>query len=751
MTTLSTQRTAHALRHFTLCGALWAVYGPNATPAAALFSGFALSIGITEAQVAFLVSLTALVGLWELFAFYLSRALARNRRLMVGIGIVEITAASLVILAGLVQPQYRFLSVAGLLVLAYAIGHTNSPPFNSWLSNVLPEEIRGRYTGGRMFVVSIATMVYIYLASTWLDWQNKTYFAFAVIFGIGWIAGVLGYLLLLITPYPQAEEEPREAFWHSLFVPLRNRPFVVLCIYMISWTIAGSMAGALFGVYMINRLKLPYGTIAIYTNIALAMMMVGYLVSGNIAQRYGSKPLTQLLIIPGAAVPAMWAFCTAETYMWILPVASFVNGFCLSGLSVAATNLLYKVLPRGEGNAVYFGGWSAAVAAGAAIGPFIGGVLKNRLPETVPLMSMQFSEIQVIFLVAAAAHVFPIILSTLLVEGEAASPRYLLGQFRGNLLYMAFSYGLFAVARKDETRGDALRRLGRAGSPLAVDRLVRGLEHVSPQVRKGAIKGLGEGRFSEAVEPLVHELEDKESDVRAEAAEALGKIGAHGGAALQPAHGHLFTALQDEDARVRQSAAMGLAELGTEDAREALLEALRGEYDRNLFPTLVEAVARGEDLRAVQPALEGLAKLSAPLVRMHVINGICRILGERNHFYRLATVDELAEGRMREKMMARIRRLLTRARRGTRDQRGQLRELGVQVEQALDADRLPEFAEASRRIAQIVEQMPDAPAVAGQAALAIRLYLDQARPEHSERELIVFLITCLTSLGRNLT
>ena len=61
----------------------------------------------------------------------------------------------------------------------YAIGHTNSPPFNSWLSNVLPEETRGRYIGGRMFIVSVTTMVYIYLASTWLDWQNKTYAAFA--------------------------------------------------------------------------------------------------------------------------------------------------------------------------------------------------------------------------------------------------------------------------------------------------------------------------------------------------------------------------------------------------------------------------------------------------------------------------------------------------------------------------------------------------------------------------------------------
>ncbi len=744
LSTLSTQRTAHALRHFTLSGALWSIYGPNATPAAALFSGYALSLGITEAQVAFLVGLSALVGLWELVAFPISRALSRHRRWMVGMGVIEITAASAVVFVPLLAPHVRFAAMAVLLIIAYAIGHTNSPPFNSWLSNVLPEEVRGRYIGGRMFIISVTAMVYIYVASTWLDWQQKTYGAFAVMFVIGWIAGILGYLLLLRTPYPDATTEaPQENFWHSLAVPMRNRPFVLLSVYFACWTAASSMAGALYGVYMINHLKLPYSTIAIFTNITLAMMMVGYLVAGNIAQRYGSKPLAQLLIIPVAAVPLMWAFATPETYLWIVPVACVINGLAVSGLSVSASNLLLKLLPRGEGNSVYFAVWAAAMAAGAAVGPVIGGLLKERLPAVVALGPVDFSVLQVIFLVAAAAHVVPIILSAVLVEGEATSPRYLLAQFRGNLLYMAYSYGLYAVARKNETRGDALRRLGRAGSPLAVDRLVRGLEHVSPEVRRGAVKGLGEGRFEEAVEPLVHELEDRDSDLRVEAAEALGKIPA--------GQDRLFEALHDEDPRVRQSAAMGLSQLPTDEARDALLQELRDEPDRSIFPTLVEAVARGEDLRGVEPALEGLAKLSAPVVRMQVINGICRIIGEKNHFYRLATADDLAEGRMREKMMARIRRLLARVRGIGREERAALRQLGVAVEQALDQDHLEEFAQATLRIADIVEGVEEAPAVARHAALAIRLYLHQERPPNSAHELIVFLIICLTSLSRNIS
>ena len=49
MTVLSSQKTAHALRHFNICGSLWAIYGPNATAAGAIFSGLALIGGLAAA------------------------------------------------------------------------------------------------------------------------------------------------------------------------------------------------------------------------------------------------------------------------------------------------------------------------------------------------------------------------------------------------------------------------------------------------------------------------------------------------------------------------------------------------------------------------------------------------------------------------------------------------------------------------------------------------------------------------------
>src|SRR5690606_7488272 len=155
-------------------------------------------------------------------------------------------------------------------------------------------------------------------------------------------------------------------------------------------------------------------------------------------------------------------------------------------------------------------------------------------------------------------------------------------------------------------------------------RLLEALGHVSHEVRAEAARGIGDGRFAEAVDPLIRTLEDEESDIRPEAAEALGKIG-HG-AGIGP----LLHALSDPDVRVRTAAISAMGYIRTPEASEALLEQLNGPYDVNVFPALADAAARHDDLRAIEPALHGLRRLRLPVVRLQVINAICRLLGERN-------------------------------------------------------------------------------------------------------------------------
>lgn len=740
---LSRQQTAHALRHFVIMGVLWAIYGPNAVVSGPVLSGFALKIGLSQAQIGFLTSFIGLFGLWQLVSSQLTRRVPNKRRMCVALGLVEITAGSLVVSTALVPEGLRFYAMAALLIIAYLLGHTVNPNFNSWLSNVLPAEIRGSYTGRRLALISITSIVYLTAASRWLDWRPDMT-GFVVVFAIGWVAGILGYVMMGLTPYPKTAPAAPTSMAGALTEPLRDEGYRSLAIFMCTWLGTGMMSGAFYSVYMLQDLSLSYSWVAIYTNITLAAMVLSYPLWGIFVQRYGSRPVTQITIWPYVAVLGTWVFINPRTAVWLIPIQRALAGLCWSGTEIANSTLLYKLVPSGKENSSYFANWMGFVALGAAGGPFIGGVLRNALPEAgIEVAGMQFAPLQVVFALSAVVCMVPALLSHRLREAGATSPRYLLGQLRGNLLGYAFNYALYHVGLSEDRRVEAARGLGRSHTPLAVEKLVDALEDLSPQVRSEAARSLGEMRREEAVEPLVEALHDEESDIRPEAAAALGRIGAP--ASVEA----LIAALDDEDPRVRTSAALALGEIGGEHAQAALYQRLTGSFHKSTFAALADGASRLGDQRLIGPALAHLPKFRTPVLRMQIINAVCRVLGEPRHFYRLLMADGLTRAGLFEGMTGRIVRLLEQAPIPPHIELPLVR-LARLFRDAIAHDDYAAAAEHARMIAAVVARDRRMPKTSRAAARAIIAYLRGAAPEMLPDEGAIFLVVCLTSLARYL-
>ena len=740
---LSQQQTGRALRHFIVMGVLWAIYGPNAVVSGPVLSGFALKMGLTQAQIGFLVSFVGLFGLWQLISSHLTRGLRNRRRFCVALGMVEITAGSLVVSTALVPEGLRLYFMGGLLSIAYLLGHTVNPIFNSWLSNVLPSEVRGSYTGKRMMYISVTSIVYLYAASSWLDWQPEMP-GFIVVFAVGWVAGILGYLVMSVTAYPRVTVEEQQSLTGALTGPLRDRGYRSLALFMCTWLVACMMSGAFYSVYMLQDLGLSYAQVAIYTNITLLAMMLSYPLWGVVVQRWGSKPVCQITIWPYVLALGAWVLINPVTYIWLIPLQRAFAGICWAGTQIANSTLLYKLVPAGRENSSYFANWMTFVALGSAGGPFIGGLLRERLPEAgVVAFGMQFAPLQVVFALSALICLIPAVLSLRLEETEASTPRYLLSQFRGNLLGYAFHYTLYHVGLSEDRRAGAARGMGRSHTPLAVEKLVDALDDVSPQVRSEAARGLGEMGRVEAVDPLVETLHDDESDIRSEAAEALGKIGTPGSVNA------LMTALEDEDPRVRTSAALALGEVGGEEARRVLYERITGPFQKSTFAALIDGAGRLGDRRIITPALEHLPSFRSPVLRMQIINAICRVLGEPRHFYRLLMADTLTRAGMYDSMTERIARLINRAD-VPAEARMPMGRLARLFREALANDDYLAAAEHARKLAMIACVENRLPEISRAAAAAIVGYLDDARPELLPDEGMIFVVVSLTSLARYL-
>ena len=388
--------------------------------------------------------------------------------------------------------------------------------------------------------------------------------------------------------------------------PFRDGNFLRAVLFFGFWTFGLGIAQPLYSVFMLDHLGISYTKISIYNAAFMVTSILGYRLWASLIDRFGSKPVLQILILPTTFLPLLWVGNAPGAYT-LVPVALVLSGVLFSGIMLAVTPLLYGLAPAGGQRPYYLASWSATVNLMGFLGALAGGVLVHALRDvSFHIEGFRFGHLQIIILLSAVARIPSILLLGLVSDRSSISSRHLLSHlFRGNLLSYTFNTAVYTMARQEQRRARAALALGRSGSPLAIEQLMQALADASPVVRRSAARALGETGSAEATDSLVRELLDGESDIRSEAAEALGRLGHEGG--IDP----LLEALEDGDPRVRISAIRGLSEIGGDEARELLFWHF-GEHldDPVAFPTLVDVLSHMGDHRVVRPTLAAARPLS---------------------------------------------------------------------------------------------------------------------------------------------
>jgi MFS family permease len=762
---LSKRETIKGLRRFMYTGASWGGYSQIAVVTGPIFTGYALWLGLDKASIAILASVSALAGMIQPFSLLLTTRVRQRRRLIVGIGFVEIgLTMSVGAIPMLVPSGLRMTALVAAILLGTTMGHVVSPLFSGWFATVIPEDIRARYLSRQMTVVYIASIAVGYGAGRFLDTVGG-YHAFSVLFSAGFVMGVAGYLVLTRIPFPQ-EMEKRDGLGLSQVVsmPLRDHDFARFLLFNASWSFSAQLAIPFYNVFMLKTLSIPYTTVAIFNIVSMLVQIGCFRFWGGIVDRYGSKPVLQVLMVPRLMWPALWLLVTPADYMVVLPFMMVFNGLIMSGLTASVSPLLYGLVPEQEEKAAYFASSSLTNAVAAAAGSAISAILVRRLQwvsiNITP--SWQIGDVQTVFLISAALMVVPILLLRGVMDAKASSPGYLLGQLRGGNPF-AFAYNLYLFSRSNEEskRAQAVRAMGRSRSPMAIDQLAAALGDLSPEVRSEAAKGLGETKSSDAVAPLVEALHDKESDIRPEAAEALGYL------PERRAVEALLAALNDGDTRVRISAIRALAVMGGAEVQKRLFQELSGPFDRETFPALVDALSRMRDLRILLPTVQNLRAYRSPVIRLQLLNALCRTLGAENRFYKLLSQDELGRSRQIRRLLDKSRKTLS----STPLLGGEARTRALRLaDQAIEHFDLEQETEMLRTVVALAECIWDGLAQgAGDSKLdfaasshqphaaqiatglqAIRTFLESTQAEEIVQESQIFLVMCLAQVTRSM-
>ena len=638
-----------SLRAFTIHQGLWGAWSQMAGLSTTVMTGYALWLGADASSVALLSSIVSVMALGQLLAPLIGARFADEKRFILNTRMAALLLrGSILSIPFLVPEGYRFTLLVILLSASLLLVQLSSPYLGSWQSNIIPRNIRARFTSRATIVGTISAMVTGIVVGNFVDAFESAdkRIGFVCVYAASMFLGWVSNRALGAAPYPDVEPNSEVFVLGSIIEPLRDTNFLRAMLFSGSSQFAIGLAAPFFSVYMLEHLRLTYTTISIFTAINMMASIAGYRIWAGLIDRFGGKPVLQLLLVPLAMVPLLWIFADVDSY-WIIPVAFTIGGFVGAGVSVGMTPLMFDLLPQGRKKPIYLAVWSATVSLIYGLGPLLGSFLSRALVDLEFQIGFKTIEpLHFIFFFSGLAGVVPLILLPAVKDSSIITSRSLLRQIStGNLLRYIYNSSVYKMSYSEHRRARAILAIGRSHSPLAVEHLVESLRDASSEVRRQAAHALGESGSRDAIKYLVRELRDSSSDIRGESAEALGRLGMFDGVEF------LLDSLDDDDPRIRISAIQALSEIKGAEVKELLFWHLTNDFEASTFPTLVDVLGAMGDRRIVMPVLRHLHKFRSKAIRLQLLNAIANGLGAQGKFYKLVGYEEHRRANIIKRML----------------------------------------------------------------------------------------------------
>ncbi|MBU1657351.1 MAG: MFS transporter, partial [Candidatus Omnitrophica bacterium] len=309
-----------ALNFSTIDGALSAVMGSLA--GGMFLMGFAIKIlNATPQQIGILAALPMFANLVQIFGSIVIEKTGKKKLLC----FVSIFANRILWILIILLPLAIFAPLADwrvwvlvtIIAVSSLFGSLAGVSWLAWMSDIVPENIRGSYFGKRNMIASACGMVAMLLGGKFVTMWAKQFgetnpFGFVLLFAIGLAAGLMA--IFFLSRIPEAESTKKEGAgsfdFKMFFKPLQDKNFFTLILFVAAWMFAIQIAAPFYGVFMIENLKIDFSTITILGTFATFATLFMMKIWGSISDKLGNKPV---IIVSG------W-FLTVVPFLWILAV-----------------------------------------------------------------------------------------------------------------------------------------------------------------------------------------------------------------------------------------------------------------------------------------------------------------------------------------------------------------------------------------------------------------------------------------------
>jgi MFS family permease len=347
---------------------------------------FALLLNASDLQIGILASLPFFTTLAQLLGSYLVHHSGNCKRIAIIFALLSrslwLPVVILISLLLIRQPVLLLQLFILIIMVHHALASISGVSWLSWMSVLVPAEIRGRFFGLRNSILGIVTVTVTIAGGFFLDWFGRNFpqepqvHAFQILFSLALIAGMISVFFLTRQPdVPGQCVNPDESVYTFRMI-FRHVNFRKFLRFAVLWQFAVNFASPFFVVYFIKDLHLSYTLISMLTITSALADLIGMGFWGHFADQIGNKPIIFITTAIGSCMPLLWLFSDASQFsiLVLMPLLHIIGGFVFSGYNLCSVNLVFGLVPK-QNNSAFFAVWSACNGLAAGLGAISAGLL----------------------------------------------------------------------------------------------------------------------------------------------------------------------------------------------------------------------------------------------------------------------------------------------------------------------------------------------------------------------------------------
>jgi len=271
-----------------------------------------------------------------------------------------------------------FLTIRMMLLLI------DSTIWSSWISDIVPRNIRGSFFGKRNIFGNITSFIASLIAG-WILGIIDNVYGFIIIFSIAFIFSLISnfYLGKIVEIPIRKKHKKLFNFKHFIDGINQHSNYSNFVLFKTLMNFAIYIVAPFWIVFVLRDLNIGYFWYAISIAVYMIVNTLSQKYWGHLSDRFGDK---KIMFVCALLLPFTGLIMVFVTNLWQLMIERIFSAFVFSGFFLTSFNYLLDVSPQ-EDNSTFIANHNLFAGLGAAVAPLIGGILIGPL-STITLLGL---------------------------------------------------------------------------------------------------------------------------------------------------------------------------------------------------------------------------------------------------------------------------------------------------------------------------------------------------------------------------